>query len=709
VAVSAAYYPAWRGAPVWDDDGHITKPELQSVDGLRRIWLEPGATQQYYPVLHSAFWFEHRVWKDAPVGYHLTNIVLHSIAAFLIFLLLRELGVLGAMLAAFVFAVHPVHVESVAWISEQKNTLSAVLCLLSAIAYVRFDESRDRRVYLAALAWFVLALLAKTVTAMMPAVLAIVAWWRRGRVDVRRNIVPLIPFAAAAAAAGVWSAWIEHSVIGAQGIEFQLTLAQRCLIAARAIVFYLAKLVWPAQLTFNYPKWTMDPEVWWQTLFPLALIGCITALWTIRVRSRAPLAALLAFCALVFPALGFLNVYPFRYAFVADHFQYLASVPIIAFLCAGLTLGLSGQPLMLTRVAASVLLVSLGTLTWMQSRNYADAETLYRSILRRNPDSWFAHNNLGSMLLQQGHYEAARPHLEAALRLNPSVWEPYANLGLLRLRAGPIDEAPYFFTEALRRNPTFAEAHNNFGHVLFRQRKLIEAAEQFREAIRLKPLLAEPHNNLGMVLLRQGANADALREFQEASRLNAELTEVQGNLCQALFALGRFDEGAAACDAALRRQPDSPDVRYAIAVAHFRRGRVDEAIGQLRESVRIRPDFAQARNDLAIALLTKGQVSEALVQLQETVRLQPDNTDALFNLANTLQQIGRPAEAVPHYERALASRPDDFAIRTNLGTALLAINRVAESLVQFQAALRLKPDSLQARENLARAQARRGR
>ena len=234
VVVSAAYSPAWRGTPVWDDDGHITRAELRSADGLRRIWIEPGATQQYYPLLHSAFWFEQKLWDDQPLGYHLANIVLHSFAAFLTFILLRALRVPGAMLAAFVFALHPVHVESVAWISAQKNTLSAVLCLLAAIAYVQFDESRDRRVYLVSLTLFVLALLAKTVTAMLPAALVIIAWWRRGRIDRRRDVVPVAPFVAAGAAAGIWSAWIEHSVIGAQGVEFQLTWLGRGLIAARA-------------------------------------------------------------------------------------------------------------------------------------------------------------------------------------------------------------------------------------------------------------------------------------------------------------------------------------------------------------------------------------------------------------------------------------------------------------------------------------------
>src|SRR6185312_4681777 len=173
----ASYAPAWRGAFVWDDDGHVTKPELRSLHGLARIWTEPAATQQYYPILHSAFWIEHRLWGDAPPGYHLLNILLHAAAAWLFVLVLRRLAVPGALLAGFIFALHPVCVESVAWVSEQKNTLSAVFYLAAAHVYLRGEGSRRAGSYAAATALFVLAVLSKTVAATLPAALLVIAWW----------------------------------------------------------------------------------------------------------------------------------------------------------------------------------------------------------------------------------------------------------------------------------------------------------------------------------------------------------------------------------------------------------------------------------------------------------------------------------------------------------------------------------------------------
>ena len=243
VAVTlAAYYPAWHGGLLWDDQQHLTAPALQSLDGLRRIWLEPGATQQYYPLVHSAFWLQHRLWRDSTLGYHLVSILLHAVSAFFVGLVLRRLAIPGAWLAAAVFALHPVHVESVAWITELKNTLSGVFCLGAVLAWLRFDESRRTAPYAALVALFVLALLSKTVTAMLPVVLLVVVWWRRGAIDLRRDLLPLVPLVGLGAAAGMMTAWMERTqIIGGSASEFNFTFVERCLIAGRAAWFYLAQ------------------------------------------------------------------------------------------------------------------------------------------------------------------------------------------------------------------------------------------------------------------------------------------------------------------------------------------------------------------------------------------------------------------------------------------------------------------------------------
>src|SRR5271165_3022366 len=226
----AAYLPALHGSPLWDDDGHLTKPDLQSLHGLSRIWFELGATQQYYPLLHSAFWLEHWMWGDAVEGYHLTNIVLHALSACLVVMIMRRLSLPGAWLGGFVFALHPVNVESVAWISEQKSTLSGVFCLAALLTYLHFDQVRRKAVYLLATGLFVLALLSKTVTAVLPAVLLVIFWWRRGRLEWKRDVLPLLPWFALGISAGLFTAWVERTLVGARGADFLLTPVQRVLI-----------------------------------------------------------------------------------------------------------------------------------------------------------------------------------------------------------------------------------------------------------------------------------------------------------------------------------------------------------------------------------------------------------------------------------------------------------------------------------------------
>ena len=319
-----SYWPALHGGLVWDDDAHVTKAALRSLSGLGEIWTNLRATQQYYPLLHSAFWVEHRLWGDATLGYHLANVALHATAALLLVLCLRRLGVPGAGLAGLLFAVHPVCVESVAWISEQKNTLSLVFYLLSALAYPRFDRDRGRSAYLLAFVLFVLALLTKTVTATLPAALLVILWWQRGRLSLRRDAAPLAPWFLLAAASGLFTSWVERVVIGAQGAPFDLGPLQRCLLAGRVIWFYLGKLLWPANLMFVYPHWDAAASaLGWARCLAAALL-LTGALFLLRKRSRGPLAAWLFFTGSLFPALGFFNVYPFLFSYVADHFQYLA-------------------------------------------------------------------------------------------------------------------------------------------------------------------------------------------------------------------------------------------------------------------------------------------------------------------------------------------------------------------------------------------------
>lgn len=601
IALLFAYGPALNGGMLWDDDAHVTKPELRTVDGLVRIWTEPGATQQYYPLLHSVFWLEHRLWGDAVLGYHLINLFQHGLAAFLVFLLVRRLQLPGAALAAGVWALHPVSVESVAWISEQKNTLSAVLYLGAALYYLRFDAFRRRGPYLAALGLFVLALLTKTVTATLPAALLVVFWWQRGRLDLRRDLAPLVPWFALGAGSGLFTAWMEHSFIGAQGADFVLGPMERVLLAGRAVCFYVGKLVWPADLVFIYPRWTIDAAAAWQYAFPLA-VGLVggALLWWAR-RHRGPLAAYLLYGGTLFPALGFLNVYPFLFSFVADHFQYLASLAVIVPLAGLLTRLALPLPALGRLALAGALLLILAGLSRTQARQYADAETLYRTILRSNPDCWLAYNNLGNLASRRadGAAEAATLYAEV-VRLRPGLADAHYNLAnaLARLPDRGVDAAEHYET-ALRLQPDLVEARNHYGNLLARDPARSEdAIVQFRAALRLQPDFAEAHNNLGNLLVRlPGRRAEAIAHYETAVRLKPDFADAHYNLAVAAARdPGGRDRALAAFAAALRLRPDFAEAHFGHGVLLFddpaRRAEAEE---HFSAALRLRPDWVAAR------------------------------------------------------------------------------------------------------------------
>ena len=568
-AAVIAYWPSLQGALLWDDERHVTRPDLQSLDGLWRIWFHLGATQQYYPVLHSAFWLEHGIWGDAVLGYHLTNLLLHCISAYLVVLLMRRLALPGAWLGGLIFALHPVCVEAVAWISEQKSTLSGVFYLAATLVYLDFNQTRRKNRYWLAGALFLLALGTKTVTATLPAVLLVILWWRSGRLEWRRDFAPLLPWFVVGVPAGLFTAWVERTVIGAQGAAFALTVPQRVLLAGRVIWFYAWKLLWPAGLAFSYPHWKLDPAVWWQWLFPAGVtaVGCglyLAARW-----DRGPLAAFLIFVGTLTPVLGFLNVLPFRYSYVADHFQYLASLAIVVPAAASLAAWLKRTPWGRTaRIGLPVaLLVVLGGLTWWQSTMYTDSETLYRATLARNPASWLAHNNLGLLLVQQpGGLNEAIAEYRAAVRLEPDYPEAHFNLGSALAHADPPDRAG--------------------------------AIAQYRTALRLKPDYAEAHNNLGNALSHvPGGMAEAVAEFQAALRIEPDVAEIHTNLGNALAQTpGRLGDSVAEYQTALRLDPDNAATHYYLAGAFSQMpGRENDAIAECTAALRIRPDFAPAQ------------------------------------------------------------------------------------------------------------------
>ena len=475
-----AYQPVWHAGFIWDDDLYVTvNRALRSLDGLHGIWSKPGTTMQYYPLVFTSFWVEYHFWGLHPFGYHLVNVLLHALNAVLLWRVLRRLEIPGSWLAAAIFAIHPVQVESVAWITERKNVLSGLFYLLAALAYLRFRPLTDPksarvcdwRFYPLVITLFLAALLSKTVTCSLPAALLLLVWWKTGRVG-KQDALALAPLFVLGAALGLVTVQMEKHA-GASGAEWTLSFVQRCLLAGRALWFYAGKLFWPHNLTFIYPHWEIDASLAWQYLFPVAAVVVLIALWRLRTRiGRGPLVAVVFFAGTLVPALGFFDLYPFRYSYVADHFQYMACIGLIALtVSAGAAMyqraGQHGRDS--GRLATALVLVLLAVSTWKQARIYQDQETLWRDTLARNPAAWMAHNNLGAILIQQDKIEKAMGHSEQALQLNPDDSEAHYRLGVTLERAGKTNDAIWHYQQALRTHPDYPEAQTALARLQSRQ------------------------------------------------------------------------------------------------------------------------------------------------------------------------------------------------------------------------------------------------
>jgi protein O-mannosyl-transferase len=640
-AVAVAYYPAMSAGFIWDDNAHVVRPDLRSLHGLVRIWTQPGATQQYYPVLYSAFWLEHLAWGDMPAPYHLANIALHATAACLLFRVLGRLAVPGAFLGAAVFALHPVNVETVAWVSEQKNTLSAAFYFSAALAYLRFDGGRRRGWFAAATVLFVLALLSKSVTATLPAALLVVIWWKRGRLSLKGDVAPLSLWLLLGASMGCVTAWFERTHVGASGAPFDLGIAGRILVAGRALWFYLAKIFWPTNLTFIYPRWHIDPASAVQYLAPVSAAALLVCLWSIRRRTRAPLAAALLFAGTLFPALGFVNLFPFLYSYVADHFQYLAMATIAVAASAGASVVVrlwgpgAAAP---GRLASVALLGALATLTWRQCAMYSNSESIWRATLLRNPDCWMAYNNLAVDLLGEGKVDEAVVAVEAGLRLEPENAAAHATLGEAYSRQGRADQAASEFNKALVLEPFNAAAHINLADVLLEAGHIDEAEAHFRAALEIVPYSGKAKSGLGEVYMRQGNSDKAIDELGKALDDDPSDVAAHSNLGTALMMKGRTEEATVQYQLAVGLDPRLLVAQYNLGNALLQSGFPEKAVGHLRAALEVSPDMGMVHDSLGYALFKSGHPDEAISHFRRALEIDPGDSRAKGYLAEALSR-----------------------------------------------------------------------
>jgi tetratricopeptide (TPR) repeat protein len=630
------YLPAMGGGFVWDDSFYLTdNPLMRTSDGLYRLWFTADFCD-YYPLSTSSLWLEWHLWGMNAAGYHTVNILLHALCAVLLWRVLLWLQIPGAWLAGVIFAVHPVNVESVAWISERKNVLSMLFCLLTILLFLKSESEPGKNWYWLSVLTFLLALLSKITVVMLPIVLLGCAWWQRQRID-RRDWLRSLPFFALSAAVGLVAVtWLQFGSFVQTPKSQASSLLAHIAGAGLAVWFYLGKAVVPINLAIAYPHWNFDPHRFIFHLPTIILVVGFILCWRYRRGWGRPwLFGIGYFVVSLLPAM--LNSYPGQsvYSPVADHWQHLAIIGVIALVVGAVATAFERWQDMRPPwgVIGGVVVVGvLSWLTWQQAGVFHNEETLSRNLLAKNPNSWAGHYNLAIVMANRGQTSEAIAEYTEALRVQPDDAETeqpmqcaavHNNLALVLAGHGQIDDALAHIQEAIRIQPDFAPAYYNLGLVQEKLGKLNEARAGYSKALRFRPDYAEAHYNLGLLLQRQGNVKEAMEHYTQA----------------------------------VIAKPDFAKAHINRGVLFAAQGKVEEAIQCYREALRVNPDMAEAHNNLGVILASQGQINEAARHFAEAVRINPIHADAYYNLGMTLANQGDIQGAIDKYREALRLKP----------------------------------------------------
>ena len=659
---AAVYFPAVRAGFIWDDI--LVKTMIKSasdLSGLWQIWFDPSnpnlqegtlGEAHYWPILYTTFWIEHRIWGFAPAGYHVVNILLHFANAALLWRLLVRLAVPGAWLAAAVFAVHPVHTESVAWVIARKDLLSGLFYLWAALAWFRFTERPGLRRYLAVAALFVAGALCKSVVVTLPAALLVFHWWERGRVT-RGDLLRLAPlFCVALVLAAVDMSFYQSR----ESLSLDYSFTERVLIAGRALWFYAGKLLWPAGLAVVYPLWEIsvsDPRAW---AYPAAAAALPISLWFLRRRTgRGPLAGILFFGVTLSPALGFFDYGYMQFSFVADRYQYLACAGVMAVFAGAAAHGWGRLPGAARKAApgiAAALLIALGTATWKQSGIYRDNLTFYSHILSLNPQARGINSNLVSTLLKEERYEEALSAVRTAIERNQESHELFYNAGLsLSKLGGPIKEVEEYYRKSLEINPDYGKSLVNLADVLRQRKKYRESLELYRRALGNDPEYAVAHAGMGNLLFEMKRYKEAARSLERAFSLRTDFSNASHLRLIMLQSQEKSGGGGGAkmsesyetlarqWEKALRDNPNSPEALRRLGEVRFSQKRFGEAAELFGKLAEIEPANASAHSNLGASLHSMGRIEEALRSYERALAIDPEMKDALNNARIARQKL----------------------------------------------------------------------
>jgi protein O-mannosyl-transferase len=676
------YFPFFQNGFIWDDDKYLTdNPYLNNLDGLKQLWFDFRAMPQYYPLVFTSFWVENQIWGLNPFGYHVDNVIIHCLNAIILWRILTFLNIKGSWLAAAIFLIHPIQVESVAWVTERKNLLSGFFYLLSLYFFLRFynpslsaQENQNIKnswaLYGFSIFFFICALWSKTVACTLPAAILLIYWWKQNSIS-KKLVLTVIPFFAIGLGFAFLTIWLERFSVGAIGQEWDFSFWDRFLIAGRALWFYMGKLLWPFPIIFTYPRWSIDDSSLVQYVYPLAFLLLISVFWAIRKRiGRGPLTAILFFAGSLFPALGFFNVYPMKYSFVADHFQYLPCIGIIVVFTSGLNTLITERTSRIVYIASVGLLLFLGYSTWSRGPVYKDSVSLWQDTIKKNPSAWMAHNNLGKISADNGMLKESINHYKNSIEAKSDYFLPHYNLGIAYAETGDFEEAINQYRTAIKITPRHFGAHNNLGDTLVKSGKILEAISHYKTAIKMNPDFAPAHFGLGLALTMSQNTQEAIHHYRIAIKINPEFFLAHNNLANALTKAGLLEEALAHYKIAIKISPDYFQAHFNLGNALASNSNLDEAIIQYKIAIKIKPEDAQAQNNLGISLAKKGDLEEAIIYFKNVIVINPDDAMAHNNLGGALLMEGKNKEAASHFRSAIKIRPDYADALKNLKIAL---------------------------------------
>ena len=724
--VGVSFVPAYQAGFVWDDTVFSEEPVIREASGLKNIWFSPRDIEQeghYWPVTYTTFWLEHKLWGFEPLGYHIVNVLLHAVNVLLVWRLLRRFAVPGAWVVAAVFAVHPLHVESVVWIIERKDVLSGLFYLTSFLAYVRFTDQGKPGRYLLALGLFAAGLLSKTVVVTLPAALLIWHWWQRGRIA-RPDLLRTAPFfAVGLAIAAADTAFYRTR----EALALDYSFVERILIAGRALWFYTGKLAWPDDLAVIYPLWDIQSGDAMGWLYVAGAVAVSIVLWLGRGRwGRGPLACVAFYAATLSPALGLIDYGYMQFALVADRFQYLAGIGLLTLVVAAMVQAsgrLSAAGVTAGKVLLAAVLALLGSLTWIHAGNFRDDMTLFSHIVSLNPEARDAHLNLSQALIETDRFEESLEASRSAIEQRPDSPGAHSNLGLALMALDRFEEAEAAFDRALEIDSRDRNARQNLGELMKRQGNYEAAVEQYRRALEIDADFALGWGGLADVQFLAGR----LEEATEAARRSLSIEPDSPNAAALHLLLDRastatihtraetlrheqrHDEAIALYREALEMDSGFAPAIAGMGIAFFELGRYEEAIESMEQALEVAPELPEAASLhrlIGRALQELGRLEEAAEQFARTLELDPRNTEALDRLAFLRFNAGRYEEAIEYYRALLDVDPANANAHSNLGIALLNLERYEDAARSLERSLELDPEQPIAQAALTEARRR---